>query len=427
MEVIDLLTKGPRGTKDVLPSEAYKWHYVEGVVKEVAKRFGFEEIRTPAFEHTELFERGVGDTTDVVEKEMYTFTDRGDRSITLKPEGTAPVARSFIENKLYADTQPTKLFYITPVFRYERPQAGRLRQHHQFGVEVFGATSASVDAEVINLAMTVYETFGIKKLELRINSIGCPKCREEYHKILKEYLGNKLEKLCTTCQSRFDRNPLRIIDCKSDSCQAEIVEVPLMLDHICGECTDHFEDLKKYLEVSGLNYIVDPRIVRGLDYYSKTAFEIITDEAGKKGTICGGGRYDKLVEDCGGPSTPGVGFGMGLERTILTLESQGIEIPKPKGLDVFVVTMGDAAAYEGFKLLNQLRHTGLIADKDHLNRSVKAQFKYANKVDANYTIVIGDDELSKGVAKLKDMVSTEETEVALSDIANIIMQNLNRG
>jgi len=427
MEVIDLLTKGPRGTKDVLPSEAYKWHYVEGVVKEVAKRFGFEEIRTPAFEHTELFERGVGDTTDVVEKEMYTFTDRGDRSITLKPEGTAPVARSFIENKLYADTQPTKLFYITPVFRYERPQAGRLRQHHQFGVEVFGATSASVDAEVINLAMTVYETFGIKKLELRINSIGCPKCREEYHKILKEYLGNKLEKLCTTCQSRFDRNPLRIIDCKSDSCQAEIVEVPLMLDHICGECTDHFEDLKKYLEVSGLNYIVDPRIVRGLDYYSKTAFEIITDEAGKKGTICGGGRYDKLVEDCGGPSTPGVGFGMGLERTILTLESQGIEIPKPKGLDVFVVTMGDAAAYEGFKLLNQLRRTGLIADKDHLNRSVKAQFKYANKVDANYTIVIGDDELSKGVAKLKDMVSTEETEVALSDIANIIMQNLNRG
>jgi len=427
MEVIDLLTKGPRGTKDVLPSEAYKWHYVEGVVKEVAKRFGFEEIRTPAFEHTELFERGVGDTTDVVEKEMYTFTDRGDRSITLKPEGTAPVARSFIENKLYADTQPTKLFYITPVFRYERPQAGRLRQHHQFGVEVFGATSASVDAEVINLAMTVYETFGIKKLELRINSIGCPKCREEYHKILKEYLGNKLEKLCTTCQSRFDRNPLRIIDCKSDSCQAEIVEVPLMLDHICGECTDHFEDLKKYLEVSELNYIVDPRIVRGLDYYSKTAFEIITDEAGKKGTICGGGRYDKLVEDCGGPSTPGVGFGMGLERTILTLESQGIEIPKPKGLDVFIVTMGDAAAYEGFKLLNQLRRTGLIADKDHLNRSVKAQFKYANKVDANYTIVIGDDELSKGVAKLKDMVSTEETEVALNDIANIIMQNLIRG
>lgn len=422
-----MLTKGPRGTKDVLPSEAYKWHYVEGVVKEVAKRFGFEEIRTPVFEHTELFERGVGDTTDVVEKEMYTFTDRGDRSITLKPEGTAPVARSFIENKLYAETQPVKMFYITPVFRYERPQAGRLREHHQFGVEVFGSSSPSVDAEVINLAMAVYEEFGIKKLELRINSIGCPKCRAEYHKVLKEYLQGRLDKLCTTCQGRFDRNPLRIIDCKSDSCQAELKEVPLMLDHICDECSDHFDKLKKYLEASGLSYIVDPRIVRGLDYYSKTAFEIITDEAGKKGTICGGGRYDKLVEDCGGPSTPGVGFGMGLERTILTLESQGIEIPKPRGLDAFIVVMGDAAAYEGFKILNQLRRSGLAADMDHLNRSVKAQFKYANKVNANYTIVIGDDELSKGIAKLKNMINSEETEIDLSDIANILKENLNRG
>ena len=426
MEVINLLTKGPRGTKDMLPSEAYKWHYVEGVVKEVAKRFGFEEIRTPIFEHTELFERGVGDTTDVVEKEMYTFTDRGDRSITLKPEGTAPVARSFIENKLYADTQPTKMFYITPVFRYERPQAGRLRQHHQFGVEVFGSSSASIDAEVINLAMTVYETFGIKKLELRINSVGCPKCRAEYNKILKEYLRSRLDKLCATCQNRFERNPLRIIDCKSDSCQAELVEVPLMLDHICDECSDHFEALKKYLEAAGLNYTVDPRIVRGLDYYTKTAFEIITDEAGKKGTICGGGRYDKLVEDCGGPSTPGVGFGMGIERAILALEDQGIEIPKPEGLDAFIVTMGESASYEGFKLLNNLRKEGLVADKDHLDRSVKAQFKYANKVMAKYTVVIGDEELSKGVAKLKDMVNSVEAEVDLNDVATIIKESLNR-
>ncbi len=426
MEVINLLTKGPRGTKDMLPSEAYKWHYVEGVVKEVAKRFGFEEIRTPIFEHTELFERGVGDTTDVVEKEMYTFTDRGDRNITLKPEGTAPVARSFIENKLYADTQPTKMFYITPVFRYERPQAGRLRQHHQFGVEVFGSSSASIDAEVINLAMTVYETFGIKKLELRINSVGCPKCRAEYNKILKEYLRSRLDKLCATCQNRFERNPLRIIDCKSDSCQAELVEVPLMLDHICDECSDHFEALKKYLEAAGLNYTVDPRIVRGLDYYTKTAFEIITDEAGKKGTICGGGRYDKLVEDCGGPSTPGVGFGMGIERAILALEDQGIEIPKPEGLDAFIVTMGESASYEGFKLLNNLRKEGLVADKDHLDRSVKAQFKYANKVMAKYTVVIGDEELSKGVAKLKDMVNSVEAEVDLNDVATIIKESLNR-
>ncbi len=415
-----MLTKGPRGTKDVLPSDAYKWHYVEGIVKDVAKRFGFEEIRTPTFEHTELFERGVGDTTDVVEKEMYTFEDRGKRSITLKPEGTASVARSFIENKLYAYAQTTKLFYITPVFRYERPQAGRFREHHQFGVELFGSSNPSVDAEVINLAMTIYENLGIEKLELRINSIGCPKCRAEYHEILKKYLESRLDKLCKTCQGRFDRNPLRIIDCKNDSCQAELTEVPLMLDHICDECKDHFETLKKYLEASGLNYIVDPKIVRGLDYYTKTAFEIITDEAGKKGTVCGGGRYDKLVEDCGGPATPGVGFGMGLERAILALENQEVEIPQPKGLDVFIVTMGDKASYEGFRLVNELRKAGLIADKDHLNRSVKAQFKYANKVNANYTIVIGEDELSKGIVKLKNMVDGEEKEIALNDVVNIL-------
>lgn len=414
-----MLTNGPRGTKDVLPSEAYKWHYVEGVFKEVAKRFGFEEIRTPVFEHTELFERGVGDTTDVVEKEMYTFLDRGGRSITLKPEGTAPAARSFIEHKLYADTQPTKMFYITPVFRYERPQAGRFREHHQFGVEAFGASSASVDAEVINLAMSVYEAFGIKKLELRINSVGCPKCRAEYNKVLRAFLSSRLDQLCGTCQNRFERNPIRIIDCKSDSCQAQLTDVPLMMDHLCGECQNHFEELKKYLEASGLHYVIDPRIVRGLDYYTKTAFEIITEEAGKKGTVCGGGRYDKLVEDCGGPSTPGVGFGMGIERAILALEDQGIEIPKPEGLDVFIVTMGEKASYEGFKLLTELRRAGFSGDKDHLDRSVKAQFKYANKVNASYTIIIGEDELEKGIAKLKNMANSEEMEVELKDITRL--------
>lgn len=424
MEVINVLTQGARGTKDVLPGEAYKWHFVENKVKEVAARFGFQEIRTPIFEHTELFERGVGETTDVVEKEMYTFEDRGGRSITLKPEGTAPVVRSFIEHKLYADTQPTKMFYITPVFRYERPQAGRFREHHQFGVEVFGAMDASVDAEVINLAMNIYESFGIKNLELRINSIGCPKCRDEYNKILKEYLRSRLDKLCATCQGRFDRNPLRIIDCKSDTCQSQLTDVPLMLEYICEECNDHFETLKKYLEAAGLKYTVDPRIVRGLDYYTKTAFEIITDEAGKKGTICGGGRYDKLVEDCGGPSTPGVGFGMGLERTLLTLQNQGIDIPKPKGIDVFIVTMGKAASLEGFNLLNQIRKAGLSADMDHLSRSVKAQFKYANKTGANFTLVIGEDELSKGIAKLKNMLDGVELEVALNDVTSIIKQNL---
>ncbi len=419
----------PKGTEDILPEDIYKWHYVEDTVKKVAKNFGYKEIRTPIFEHTELFERGVGDATDVVEKEMYTFIDRGDRSVTLKPEGTAPVARALIEHRLYADTQPVKMFYITPVFRYERPQARRYRQHHQFGIEVFGSPNPSADAEVINLAMTVYKTFGVKNLELRINSVGCPECRAEYHKILKQYLGERLDKLCTTCRGRFERNPMRIIDCKSNSCQAELREVPLILDHICDECRDHFETLKKYLEISELEYMVDPRIVRGLDYYTKTAFEIITDEVGKKGTVCGGGRYDRLVEDCGGPSTPGVGFGMGLERTILTLENQGIEIPKPAGLDVFIVTIGDAASYEGFKLLSQLREAGLVADMDHLNRSVKAQFKYANRLMADYTIVIGEEELSKGAVKLRNMGDGEEIEVALNNIISTLQQNIvcNRG
>lgn len=419
----------PKGTEDMLPGDAYKWHYVEDVVKKVAENFGYEEIRTPIFEYTELFERGVGDTTDVVEKEMYTFTDRADRSITLKPEGTAPVARALIEHRLYADIQPTKMFYITPVFRYERPQAGRLRQHHQFGVEIFGTVNPSADAEVINLAMTVYETFGVKNLELRINSIGCPKCRAEYHTIFKQYLQTRLDKLCTTCKGRYERNPMRIIDCKSDICQAELKEAPLMLDHICEECKEHFETLKKYLDVLQLEYVVDPRIVRGLDYYTKTAFEIITDEAGKKGTVCGGGRYDGLVEDCGGPGTPGVGFGMGLERTILTLAEQGIEIPKPKGLDVFIVTIGAAASYEGFKLLDQFRRAGLVADMDHLSRSVKAQFKYANKIMANYTVIIGEEELSKQVAKLKNMLDGEEMEVSLNNIIAVLQQNIvcNRG
>ncbi|MCK9268535.1 MAG: histidine--tRNA ligase [Alkaliphilus sp.] len=424
-----MMIQRPKGTEDILPKEVYKWHYVEDVIKRIAKNFGYEEIRTPIFEHTELFERGVGDTTDVVEKEMYTFIDRGNRSVTLKPEGTAPVARAFIEHKLYADTQPVKMFYITPVFRYERPQARRYRQHHQFGIEVFGSPNPSADAEVINLAMTVYKTLGVRDLELRINSVGCSKCRAEYHRILKQYLEDRLDRLCTTCRGRFERNPMRIIDCKSNACQAELMEVPLILDHICDECRDHFEALKKYLEILKLEYVVDPRIVRGLDYYTKTAFEIITDEVGKRGTVCGGGRYDRLVEDCGGPGTPGVGFGMGLERTILTLENKGIEIPKPAGPDVFIITIGDSASYEGFKLLNQLRETDLVADMDHLSRSVKAQFKYADRLTAGYTIVIGEEELSKGTVKLRNMTDGRELEVASDDIVDVLKQNIvcNRG
>lgn len=419
-----MLTKAPRGTKDVLPIEVYKWHYVEGIMREVARRFGFLEVRTPTFEHTELFERGIGDTTDVVEKEMYTFKDRSDRSITLKPEGTAPAARVFIEHKLYADAQPTKMYYITPVFRYEKPQAGRYREHHQFGIEVFGAANPSVDAEVINVAMTIYKELGIQNTELRINNIGCPKCRKEYNEILKGYLAERLDKLCPTCNNRFERNPLRIIDCKNDKCQEQLVDVPLMLHHICDECHDHFEGLKRHLEAIGLNYIVDPRIVRGLDYYTKTAFEIITDEAGKKGTLCGGGRYDHLVEICGGPATPGVGFGMGLERTILALETQGVDIPEPEGLEVFIVTMGDEADLAGFRLLNEIRAEGIAADQDHMYRSIKGKFKYADKLGVKYTIVIGEDELKKGIVVLKHMESGEQEEITFENVIKILKERL---
>jgi len=419
-----MLTKAPRGTHDVLPNDAYKWQYIEGIAKKVAECFGYKEVRTPVFEHTELFERSIGDTTDVVEKEMYTFEDRGKRSITLKPEGTAPVVRSFIENKLYADSQPTKLFYITPVFRYEKPQAGRYREHHQFGVEVFGASNPSIDAEVINLAMSIYRALGVKKLELRINNIGCPKCREEYNKVLREYLAARLDKLCTTCQGRFERNPMRIIDCKVDTCQEQIVEVPLMIDHICEDCESHFKGLKSHLEALDINYIVDPRIVRGLDYYTKTAFEIITDEAGKKGTLCGGGRYDKLVEDCGGPQTPGVGFGMGLERAILSLETQNIEIPKPKDIDVFIVTMGEDASLVGFSILNKLRNANIKSDQNHITRGVKAQFKYADKKEVTYTIVIGEDEIKNNEVLVKNMIDGEQKNVKIDDVVQFLKDRL---
>ncbi|QEK12077.1 histidine--tRNA ligase [Crassaminicella thermophila] len=411
-----MLTKAPRGTKDVLPSEVYKWHYVEKIFRSVCDKFGYREIRTPIFEHTELFKRGVGETTDIVQKEMYSFEDNGGRNITLKPEGTAPVVRSFIENKLYADAQPTKLYYITPCFRYERPQAGRLRAFHQFGVEVFGTTNPSVDAEVIGIAMAFYKELGISNLELRINSIGCTECRSKYNQILKTYLKEKLPKLCKTCNNRYERNPMRIIDCKVESCKEQLKDVPLMIDYICDECKEDFEKLKENLSLMDIEYIIDPNIVRGLDYYTKTAFEIVSNEIGAQGTVCGGGRYDGLVEELGGPKTPGIGFGMGIERLLLTLKNNQIEIPKPEGLDIFIATIGERGAKEAIKLLHKLRLEGISADKDHLERSLKAQFKYANKLDASYTIVIGDDELDKDIVTLKNMKSGEQIEINLSNI-----------
>lgn len=414
-----MLTKAPRGTKDIIPAEAYKWNYLEGKFRDLCRLYGYEEIRTPVFEHTELFKRGVGDTTDIVQKEMYTFKDRGDRDLTLKPEGTAGVIRAFIENKMYAETQPTKLFYITPCFRYERPQSGRQRQFHQFGVEAVGSDTPSLDAEVISLAMQFLGEAGLKDLTVSINSVGCPVCREEYNKLLKDYLAAKADVLCDLCNDRRDKNPMRVIDCKNETCQANIVDIPLMADHLCDDCKDHFTKLKSYLDEMGINYLVDKKIVRGLDYYKRTAFEIISNDLGAQSTVCGGGRYDGLVEQIGGPSGySGIGFGLGAERLLLTLEANGVEIDNPNHTDIFVVTIGDRAKLKSFSILKDLRVNHISADKDHLDRSLKAQFKYSNKINSRYTIVIGDDELDKDEATLKNMETGDQKLIKISELVN---------
>ena len=412
-----MLTKAPRGTKDITPKDAYKWNYVENKFREICSLFGYEEMRTPVFEHTELFKRSVGDTTDIVQKEMYSFTDKGGRDITLKPEGTAGVVRAFIENKLYADTQPTKLFYITPCFRYERPQAGRQRQFHQFGIGALGSDKPSLDAEVIALAVQFFTEVGLKDLAVSINSVGCPTCRAEYNARLKEYLDAKSDVLCETCLERKDKNPMRVIDCKNPTCKENLNDIPFMVDHICDDCKDHFEKLQTYLKEMDINFVVDKTIVRGLDYYKKTAFEIISNDIGSQSTVCGGGRYDGLVEQLGGPKgVSGIGFGLGAERLLLTMENNNIEIENPYATDIFIVTIGDEAKTKSFKLLKDLRTNHISAENDHLDRSVKAQFKYSDKINAKFTIVIGDDELANDTATLKNMSTSEQTTIKLSEI-----------
>lgn len=392
----------PKGTKDVLPDESYKWHYVESVVKGVAERFGASEIRTPVFEHTELFLRGVGDTTDIVNKEMYTFTDKGGRSITLKPEGTAGVARSFIENGLGNRAMPLKMYYITPVFRYERPQAGRLREHHQFGIEFYGAKGADTDAEVILLAYTVLKELGLN-VKLNINSMGCEKCRKDYNVALKEYLKNNIDGLCETCRVRYEKNPLRILDCKVESCRELVKNAPAITDYLCDDCKAHFEKLKKLLDVAGLEYTVNPHIVRGLDYYTKTVFEFVTADLGSQGTVCGGGRYDNLISQLGGGDVPGVGFGMGLERILMLMEAKGIKIPDAPHCKLFIATMGDEAYEKAFDIVFKLRQKGVFADLDHMERGIKAQFKYSDKINAEYVATLGENELNEGFLNLKKM------------------------
>lgn len=421
-----MLTKAPKGTKDVLATESYKWQYIEKIFREVCESYGYKEIRTPVFEHTELFERGVGKTTDVVQKEMYTFEDKAGRSITLKPEGTAPVVRAFIEHKLYSGPMPLKYYYITPCYRYERPQAGRLREFHQFGIEVFGSSQPAVDVEVMTLVNNFYKVLGVEGISLNINSIGCPKCRTEYNRVLKDFLNDKLDNLCKTCQSRYETNPLRILDCKNEKCQLEIKDAPLMINYLCDECKEHFEKVKEYLDIAEVEYKVDPKIVRGLDYYTKTAFEFVSNEIGSQSTVCGGGRYDGLVEELGGPNTPAVGFGMGMERLLLTLENNGVEIPKEKGLDIFIVTIGEKGDRRAFALLNKLRKNGISADKDYLGRSLKAQFKYSDKLNAEFTIVIGDDEIEKGIVSLKNMRTGNQQEIMLENLIDELKSKLGR-
>lgn len=408
--------QGQKGTKDMLPSEAYKWNYIADKLRKISEEYGIREIRTPMFEATELFERGVGETTDVVQKEMYTFEDKGGRSITLKPEGTAPAVRAFIEHSLYADAQPTKMFYFTDCFRYEKMQKGRLRQFHQYGIEVFGSQEASIDAEIISLVMRSLDEFGIKGISLNINSLGCPSCRAKYNEALKEYLKSNYDDLCETCKTRFEKNPMRIIDCKEKKCKEIVKNAPIILDFICDECKEHFEKLKNYLTAMGIEYNVDPQIVRGLDYYSKTVFEVIKDGL----TICGGGRYDYLVEEIGGPKTPAMGLGLGLERLLLTLEEEGIKIEEPNRCDLFIGSMGDNAKLKAMKLAFDLRKEGLKVDIDHLGKSVKAQMKYANKIGARFTFVIGDSEIQENMVNVKRMSDGEKFEVALDNIKNIV-------
>lgn len=409
----------PKGTKDVTPSEAFKWHFVEDTIKERADIYGYREIRTPTFEYTELFQRGVGDTTDVVQKEMYTFTDKGGRSLTLKPEGTAGAVRSFVEHGLYNSALPLKAYYFTPVFRYERPQAGRYREHHQFGAEVFGATEPTLDAELIAFALDIISSFGINELSLCINSIGCPKCRAEYNAALKEYMNSRREELCSTCRERLEKNPLRILDCKVPSCGEIAANAPVILDYLCDDCREHFEKLKQLLDAAGIAYTVDPHIVRGLDYYVRTVFEIIyTQPGGDKITVCGGGRYDGLSAQISDVSVASAGFGMGLERLIMVLENAGILPPDDDNCRVFIASMGQRAETGAFTLAQRLRALGIRAEINHCKRSLKAQMKYADKIRAQSVIVIGDNEVDGDVYTVKDMASGEESVFAKADIAS---------
>jgi len=406
--------KRPNGTEDVLPRDIHKWHTVEKIARETAESFGFGELRVPTFENTDLFLRSVGETTDVVQKEMYTVMAK-ETKFTLRPEGTAGAIRAMLQNGLLNEALPQRIFYIISCFRHERPQAGRLREFHQFGVEMAGSQSPAADAEVIALANKILNRLEIKNIELHINSIGCPTCRAKYHEALRAYFEPHKDELCDTCKERLVKNPMRLLDCKSPEDREIAKDAPVILDYLCDECSDHFSKLKKYLDNMGISYTIDPKIVRGLDYYTKTVFEFITTEIGAQGTVCGGGRYDGLIEQLGGQRTPALGFGMGLERLLLVMDKQNCSYLEPKKCDIYFATMGDAALEKAMELTTQLREFGYYAEYDLMGRGLKAQMKYANKIGAAFTMVLGDNELNDNKAKLKEMESGEETLIALDD------------
>lgn len=410
-----VITQAPRGTEDVLPEEAVQWQVIEAVMRGEASLHGFGEVRTPVFEHTELFQRGVGDTTDIVQKEMYTFLDKGGRSVTLRPEGTAGAARAMLEHGVYNNGLPVKFYYFTSCYRYEKAQKGRLREFHQFGAEMYGSADPLADAEVILLGSSIFERFGLKDVRLEINSIGCPECRAKYLEALRAYFEDRKGELCETCLGRLERNPMRILDCKSPVCSAIAEGAPRMLDYLCDGCREHFESVKQALDAVGVAYTVNPSIVRGLDYYTRTVFEFLAPIDGKELAVCAGGRYDGLIEELGGQSMPALGFGLGMERLLLLLKQQSVELPGADPCEIFIASLGQSAKLAAFRLCDTLWKSSVQAACDVNARGLKAQMKYADKIGAKYCLVLGDDELAAGKAELKNMKTGEKKKISLGE------------
>ncbi len=406
----------PRGTNDILPPESSKWQLIEGKIRDICHRFGYQELRTPIFEYTSLFQRGIGETTDIVEKEMYTFIDKGDRSITLRPEGTAPVVRAFIENQLYASPLPAKLYYLGPMFRYEKPQAGRYRQFYQFGVEAIGSLEPFLDVEMITLPIELYKECGLEDFDVHINSLGCPECRREYRQVLQARFKPKENEFCANCQSRIGRNPLRVLDCKSEKCRQLVSEIPLITEYLCGECKDHFHQVVTYLDLLKVDYVIDPKLVRGFDYYTKTVFEIFVPSLGAQNAIGGGGRYDGLVAEVGGDPQPAVGFAVGLDRLMLSLANQKADIFQLHNPQAYVAHFGGATKTAAVRLVHQLRQGGLWVETDYLDRSLRAQMKSANRLNCIWVIIIGEEELANNQVTVRQMETGKELKVDLDAV-----------